>query len=176
MSYWIRIILVFLMAVLASCADRETGQAGSTVSRSFEPGALLVPDKGVRKVRGQVLYMPVYSNIPFQKEKDYDLSAFLAIHNTDLKHRIKITKVTLFNTNGKVVKQFLSGDHLLEPLATAIYSISQKEQSGAGANFIVEWTAENLVTEPLVESIMKDLSGNLGISFLSVGKVIREIQ
>lgn len=94
----------------------------------------------------------------------------------DVDHRIKITKVTLFNTDGRVVKQYQSEGRPLDPLATAVYSISQKDRSGAGANFLVEWTADQPVTEPLIESIMKDLSGNLGISFLSVGKVIREIQ
>jgi hypothetical protein len=40
----------------------------------------------------------------------------------------------------------------------------------------VEWIADHPVNEPLIESVMKDLSGNLGLAFLSHGKVIREIQ
>ncbi|MBN2282688.1 MAG: DUF3124 domain-containing protein [Deltaproteobacteria bacterium] len=41
--------------------------------------------------------------------------------------------------------------------------------------FIVEWMAHQPVNEPLIESVMKDLSGNSGMSFLSTGRVIREI-
>lgn len=75
-----------------------------------------------------------------------------------------------------VVKNFISGDHQLKPFATAISTIPKQDQSGTGANFLVEWTADQPVSEPLIESVMKDLSGNLGLSFLSLGKVIREIQ
>ena len=55
-------------------------------------------------------------------------------------------------------------------------TVPRTDQSGTGANFLVEWISEKPVTEPLVESVMKDLGGNLGLSFLSHGKVIREAQ
>jgi len=120
--------------------------------------------------------MPIYSNIPYQEKQHYDLSAFLAIHNTDLTHQIKITKVDYFNTDGHRVKSFIASDRKINPLATVIFTISKQDQSGTGANFLVEWMADLPVNEPLVESVMKDLSGNLGLSFLSTGRVIREIQ
>jgi len=40
----------------------------------------------------------------------------------------------------------------------------------------VEWMADTPVSEPLIESVMLNLEGNRGISFLSKGKVIREIR
>lgn len=178
MCNWIRFILVlFFVATCASCVDRESATENTPGSAvSFHPETLKIPDGGVRKVRGQVLYMPVYSNIPHTEKKDYDLSAFLAIHNTDMKYPIRITKVSLFNTDGRTVKHFILQDRLLAPFATAIFTIPKQDQSGTGANFLVEWTADQPVNEPLIESVMKDLSGNLGISFLSTGRVIREIQ
>jgi hypothetical protein len=176
-SKWIRISLILLLLVsFISCDNRKSGIGDNRPPVSFNAETLKIPDGGVRKVRGQVLYMPIYSNIPYTEKKNYDLSAFLAVHNTDLKHKIKITKVTLFNTEGMVVKNFISEDHLLNPFATAIFTIPKQDQSGTGANFLVEWIAEQQVNEPLIESVMKDLSGNLGISFLSLGRVIREIQ
>lgn len=120
--------------------------------------------------------MPIYSNIPYKDQKQFDLSAFLAIHNTDLIHPITLTKCDFFNTDGKVVKSFLAAEQKIAPLATAVFNVPQKDQSGTGANFLVEWIADQPVNEPLVESIMKDLSGNLGLSFLSHGRIIREIQ
>ena len=143
---------------------------------SFNSETLKIPDGGVRKVRGQVLYMPIYSNIPYGDKHNLDLSAFLAVHNTDLKHQSKITKADFFNTDGRLVKSFISSDQQINPLATVIFTILQKDQSGTGANFLVEWMADQPVNEPLIESIMKDLSGNRGISFLSQGRIIREIQ
>ncbi|MEQ8214672.1 MAG: DUF3124 domain-containing protein, partial [Smithellaceae bacterium] len=106
----------------------------------------------------------------------FDLSAFLAIHNTDLKKQIKITKIDFFNTDGKFIKSFISADQKINPLATMIILIPQSDQSGTGANFLIEWTADEQVNEPLIESIMKDLSGNKGLAFLSTGRVIREMK
>jgi hypothetical protein len=175
-----KLISVFLILLclspFLSCENRKTGTENNQPPVFFNIETLKIPDGGVRKLRGQVLYMPIYSNIPYTEKKKYDLSAFLAVHNTDLTQKIKITKVTLFNTNGMVVKNFLLEEHLLNPFATAIFTIPRQDQSGTGANFLVEWIAEQPVNEPLIESVMKDLSGNLGISFLSPGKVIREIQ
>ncbi len=177
MAKRIQIILILLIAVtFISCKNQESRTEDSSIPVSFNPETLKIPDKGGRKIRGQVLYMPIYSNIPHMEKQHYDLSAFLAIHNTDLKNPIKITKVVFFNTDGKAVKHFVSADRPLNPLATIIFTISQKDQSGTGANFLVEWMADKPVNEPLIESIMKDLSGNLGLSFLSQGRVIREIK
>ena len=176
MARWVSVIGVLLTVfVFASCKE-QVSTTESPRPTLFNPETLKIPDGGGRKIRGQVLYMPVYSNIPYSEKKNYDLSAFLAIHNTDLKNRIKITRVDFFNTDGKVVDQFIVADQWLAPLATAIFTIPRKDQSGTGANFLVEWMADQPVNEPLIESIMKDLSGNLGLSFLSLGKVIREIQ
>jgi hypothetical protein len=159
--------------LFSSCDDREKDIPPSV---AFDSGTLRIPEGGARKIRGQVLYMPIYSDLPYLENRNFDLSSFLAVHNTDLKHQIKITKVTLFNTDGRVVKQYLSADRLLAPFSTAIFTISKKDRSGTGANFLVEWMADEPVNEPLIESIMKDLSGNLGLAFLSRGKVIREIR
>lgn len=174
---WIRIFFILLFVVsFASCENRKPGTEVKYPTVSFNSETLKIPDGGVRKVRGQVLYMPVYSNIPFIEGKDFDLSAFLAVHNTDLKHQIKITKVMLFNTEGRIVKNFILEPRILNPFATEIFTILKEDQSGRGANFLVEWMADQPVNEPLIESIMKDLSGNKGLSFLSLGRVIREIQ
>jgi hypothetical protein len=178
MKRWIGIALVAaLAAMVAACGGSRDPQGGSDRpgTAAFNPETLKIPDQGGRKIRGQLLYMPIYSNIPYQEDKSYDLSAFLAVHNTDLKNPIRITKVDYFNTDGQIVRSFISGDRQLGPLATAIFTVSKQDKSGVGANFLVEWMADQPVSEPLVESIMKDLAGNLGLSFLSQGRVIREM-
>jgi len=162
--------------IFISCKNEESKTVDNPLSVSISPETLKIPDQGARKLRGQVLYMPVYSNIPHLKKHDYNLSAFLAIHNTDLTYRIKITKVDYFNTDGILIKNFISSDQQIQPLATKIFTIPKEDQSGAGANFLVEWIADKPVNEPLIESVIKDLSGNKGISFLSQGRIIREIE
>jgi hypothetical protein len=177
MIKWIQIILIpLLLVTLTSCKNQESVTGNNSLPVSFNVETLKIPDKGVRKIRGQVLYMPIYSNLPYRDGKQYDLSAFLAIHNTDLKNKITITKVDFFNTNGKLIKHFITAEQQIDPLATVIITIPQKDQSGTGANFLVEWIADTPVNVPLIESIMKDLSGNLGLAFLSTGRIIREIE
>ncbi len=178
---WVKIIpILFLIVTFASCITQESAQKSKTENSSpavsFNPDTLKIPDKGGKKLKGQVLYMPIYSNIPSNYKQQRNLSAFLAIHNTDLNNQIKITKAVFFNTHGKVVKSFISKEQAIKPLATFIMTIPREDQSGTGSNFIVEWIAERSVNEPLIESIMTDLSGNLGLSFLSSGRIIREIQ
>ena len=85
MSKWIRIIFALLLVVtFISCKKHDSRTENSSAPVAFNPETLKIPDKGGRKLRGQVLYMPIYSNIPYQETRDFDLSAFLAIHNTDL--------------------------------------------------------------------------------------------
>ena len=85
MSKWIRIIFALLLVVtFISCKKHDSRTENGSVPVAFNPETLKIPDKGGRKLRGQVLYMPIYSNIPYQEKQDFDLSAFLAIHNTDL--------------------------------------------------------------------------------------------
>lgn len=176
MAKWIQIIFIILLTVTFTSCNNQESRTESSLQPAFNPETLKIPDRGRQKIRGQVLYMPVYSNLPYRTKQTYKLSNFLAIHNTDLKHFIKITKVVFFNTKGNKVKYFISEDLLLNPLETKIITVPEKDQSGTGDCFLVEWMADQPVNEPLIESVMKDLSGNLGMSFLSTGRVIREIQ
>lgn len=176
----IKVILVLLLIVtLISCKSEEPTESkteNTTPLMSFNPDTLRIPDQGGRKLKGQVLYMPIYSNIPSNQKQPLNINAFLAIHNTDLKHDITITKVDFFNTEGRLCKSFLANEQIIKPLATVTFTIPREDQSGTGANFIIEWMARQPVNAPLIESIMTDLSGNLGFSFLSQGRIIREIQ
>jgi hypothetical protein len=169
-------MIILTMISLSSCTGKESPPGDGKTGQTFSPAALKVVDGGISKVSGQVVYVPIYSNIPDRDNKHFDLSAFLAIHNTDLLNTIKITKVLFFNNDGKLVKEFLAAERSLAPLAAVNFNIPQSDTSGTGANFIVEWIADKPVSEPLIESVMLNLEGNKGISFLSRGKVIREIK
>ena len=39
----------------------------------------------------------------------------------------------------------------------------------------VEWVAEEAVYEPVVEALMLNATGNQGVSFISVGRVVSQI-
>jgi hypothetical protein len=108
--------------------------------------------------------------------KMFDMSAFVAIHNTDFIYSIRINKVLFFDTEGKLISNYLERDTLLKPLATISYYVPTSDQSGTGANFILEWVADTLVTEPLIESVMVGFTSGQGVSFISTGKIIRELK
>ena len=124
-----------------ACSDEKSkGDLVVQNHAEFNPNALIVKEDGTaKKVRGQVLYLPVYSNIPYMESgRKYSLSAFVAIHNTDLTNRMTITKVLFFDNDGKPVANYLERDTIIQPLGSTNFFIPENDKSGTGANFIVE--------------------------------------
>ena len=177
-SYFLKVDVAFMLFNLTSCKGKEPIQILQHEHTKFDTGKLLIKeDFSAKKVHGQVLYLPVYSNIPNpEMGEKYDMSEFLAIHNTDFNNVIKITKVLFFDNDGKLISSFLKNDTILNSLGTVTYYIPTSDQSGAGANFIVEWTSQSLVTEPLIESVMVGFTSGQGVSFISQGRIIRELK
>jgi len=171
-------IMICLVSMSACSGNNESPPAALKTAPTFQTDSLTIKDSdSVKKVRGQVLYVPIYSNIPCRGEKLFvDLSAFIAIHNTDLHNAIRLTKVLYFNNDGELVSDFLTKETILRPMASTNYHIPKKDQSGTGANFLIEWRSDTLVSEPLIESVMMDCDTHRGMSFLSKGKIIREIR
>lgn len=161
---------------MASCKEQKPFISIPAEHTKFDINKLRISeDQSTRKVHGQVLYLPVYSNIPNpDMRQTYDMSAFISIHNTDLKSSIKISQVLYFDNDGKLITSFLKNDTIINPLGAVNYYIPASDKSGIGANFLVEWYADSLVTEPLSESVMVGFTSGQGVSFISQGRIIRE--
>jgi hypothetical protein len=171
--------IVVSIVLVVSCKQKELPKpAEVNHNLEFNAKELSIGDNNsLKKIKGQVLYLPVYSTVPyFEKGRKYNLSAFVAIHNTDFNQTIRITKVLFFNNDGKLVSSYLTKDSTLQPLGATNFFVPERDQSGIGANFVVEWVADSLVSEPLIESVMVGLTNGQGVSFLSSGKVVREIK
>ena len=168
----------FLVLSLLSCSHKEAKNEMLKNYRKFDSNEFIINDtNSTKKIRGQILYLPIYSNIPYSNRKGkFDLSSFIAIHNTDFKHSIKLTKVLRFDNEGDLVENYLSKDSVIKPLGAAHFFVPEEAQSGIGANFIVEWVSDSLVNEPLIESVIIGLRSGQGVSFLSTGKLLREIK
>lgn len=178
-SYVVNLLSLLCILSAVSCNKRENQPVMKPVSSiSFDRNTLILKDDSEKKkIRGQVLYIPIYSNVPYHKQsKQFDLSAFVAIHNTDLKYPIRITQVLFFDNNGKPVANYLPKQISVQPLGATNFFIPERDQSGTGANFLVEWVADSPVNEPLIESVMLGLTHGQGVSFSSTGRVIREIK
>jgi hypothetical protein len=170
-------IMICLSAfTLCACSEKKSKKDLAQIHSNFDANTLIVKENSnTKKVRGQVLYLPIYSNIPyFEHGRKFDLSAFVAIHNTDLTGSLKITKVLFFDNDGKLVSNYLHKDSVLQPLGATNFFVPEEDKSGTGANFLVEWVSDTLINEPLIESVMIGLTSGQGVSFSSVGRIIRE--
>jgi hypothetical protein len=105
----------------------------------------------------------------------FNLTVTLSIRNTDLTRPILVTAVRYYDTQGKVVKEYVVQPLPLAPLATTEVIVGELDtRGGSGAKFIVEWSANESVTEPIVEAVMVNSSLSLGLAFVSPGRVIRQ--
>jgi hypothetical protein len=125
----------------------------------------------------QVVYAPVYSDIYHYDEKaTIPLSATLSIRNTDRKQSLYIYLIDYYDTDGNLIRKYLSKPIFLKPLQTDSYVVEFSEsKGGTGANFIIELGGKGKVTPPLIETIMISTQNNMGISFVSQSKIIEEI-
>jgi len=123
---------------------------------------------------GQSIYVPAYSHIySGNSERPFLLTVTLSIRNMDPDHRIKITGVDYYETQGKLLKKYIDTPVILNPLESLRYIIPERDKSGgSGANFVVEWKSDNRVNPPIVESIMIGTQTQQGISFTSRGRVL----
>ncbi|MGD8563019.1 MAG: DUF3124 domain-containing protein [Desulfarculaceae bacterium] len=140
----------------------------------LQPGGA---DSGCKAVKGQTVYVPVYSQIYYyQIKRELNLAVTLSVRNTDMNKPLTITEVVYYDTDGNKLKNYQDKPTKLGPLATAEYVVEEKDtKGGAGANFIVRWTAASPVSQPVIESVMIGTFAGNGISFLSQGRVIEQV-
>jgi hypothetical protein len=124
-------------------------------------------------VEGQTVYVPAYSHINILASgRTYPLSVTLSIRNTDANHPISIEFVKYFDSSGAIVERFVTEPRSLSPMASTEFFIEQRDaRGGGGANFLVRWSAEGPVYEPVIEAVMVGTTGTLGVSFVSKGRV-----
>lgn len=125
--------------------------------------------------KGQLVYVPVYSHV---YHGDYEskllLTGILSIRNTDPAHPITITKADYYDSEGKLVKSYVTAPVTLKPMASTRFIVKESDAGGgSGANFLVQWQADAEVNEPLMEGVMIGTAGQQGISFTSRGLAIK---
>ena len=127
-------------------------------------------------MRGQTLYVPVYSEIPYgDRDQTLDLTVTLSIRNIDRKIAVMLRKVDYYNTKGELVRAYAQEPRVLPPLATVEFVIKASDRSGGiSAGFLVEWESEHLCVPPVVEAVMISTASTQGISFSSQARVVEE--
>ncbi|MDG2012922.1 MAG: DUF3124 domain-containing protein [Pirellulaceae bacterium] len=114
----------------------------------------------------QTVYVPVYSHVYYAGGSALPLAATLSIRNTDPQNACAVNSVQYFDTGGMLVESYLEQPIKLTPLQTIEFLVTGRDVSGgSGANFLVHWSSEPDVNEPMVEVIMVGVDGPRGISF-----------
>ena len=161
-----------LAPIIESVMVSTTGTQGLGFT---SPGRVISGDD-LEKVTGQSVYVPAYSEIFYSdKKRTWDLAVTLAVHNTDAKTPITITSVRYYDTDGNLVKEYLENPVNLNPWATVGILVERRDRrGGVGANFIVDWQADQAVSKPVIETVMVSTSGTQGLGFTGPGRVISQ--
>jgi hypothetical protein len=170
--FYLAIAFIFL----ASCTSSQSPPKSQLNTNQVNSSQKVVTlDKNFQIAMGQTIYVPIYSHIYHEdRQKILNLAATLSIRNTDLNKPIIITSVRYYDSNGKLIKQYLDRPIQLNAIASTDFFIDRADSSGGlGANFIVEWIAQTEVSEPIVEAVMIATESQQGVSFISPGKVIK---
>ncbi len=103
------------------------------------------------------------------------LAATVSIRNVSLRFPLVLESVRYYDSAGKQVRDYLSTPSELGSLATVEFVIQQRDTTGGpGANFLVRWAGSPYMDEPLIEAVMVGQTGNVGISFTSSGRVVKD--
>ncbi|MCR6628953.1 MAG: DUF3124 domain-containing protein [Magnetospirillum sp.] len=131
--------------------------------------------------RGQSVYVPVYSHIwhgnldSKGQPQTLQLSSMLSIRNTDPYDGLTVRSVRYYDTAGRLIREYLPQPARLGPMASTDVFIEHKDDSGgAGANFVVQWSAERPISQPIIEVVNAYFFGPHSLAFTSPGKVIAE--
>jgi len=167
------LLIPAIVSALPACAPGPDQRGAPAPAATLQAANDL---QDVNGVVGQTVYVPVYSHIySYDKKRVIDLAATLSVRNTDERHAIRLESVRYFDSEGKLLKEHLDRPVRLGPMASTDFVVEQRDRAGgSGANFIVEWAAGEEVTSPVIEAVMIGASSQQGISFVSVGRVIRE--
>ena len=125
----------------------------------------------------RTVYVPVYSSIYLGVDIQHnmmELAVTVSVRNVSARQRIVLDHVRYYDSDGRLVREYLSTPGELGALATVEFVVQQLDKAGGpGANFLVQWTGPEGVDEPLIEAVMIGHGGNVGYSFTSAGRAIK---
>ena len=126
-----------------------------------------------RVARSQSVYVPVYSHVYRGNGDVQALETTLSIRNTDPRFQIVVNSIRYYDNDGALLREYLETPVLLDPLASADFLVERRDMAGGvGANFLVDWVAEESVSPPRVETVMVSFEDNRAFAFARSGHPI----
>ena len=121
---------------------------------------------------GQTLYLPIYSHI-WHGEMDRKgqpmkalVSVSVSIRNTDSLKSIRITSAQYYDTDGKMLREYLNSPKTIGPMGTYELFVPRSDDSGgSGANFVISWKSDTPASQPIVEGFHANLPVGRSIAF-----------
>lgn len=155
-------IVYFLLLILTASCD-NTAQYSRAHYPNHNYHFASVDKRSFNSV--EQYYVPVYSSIYGHTGKnEFLLSATLSIRNVGFTDSLFISKIDYYDSEGKLLKKYLDSTVLLKPMASMeVVVASSEKEGGAGANFVVECLGNNILNEPLIQTVMT--TGDLRIGF-----------
>ena len=102
------------------------------------------------------------------------LGGRVVIRNTDPVTGMKVVSARYYNTDGKLLREFLPKPQAIPPLGTYELYVPRSDSSGgSGANFVIDWTAEKPINPPLVEALHADIREARTLIFVTTGRYIQ---
>lgn len=170
--------LAAIMAILVFWGLRANQRLAvlETLQRAPSAPPLQELRGGLRHVAsGQTVYVPVYSHIYAAGGVARLLEVTLSLRNTDLDHPIVIDSIRYYDTEGRQLEEYLEAPVVLGPMASTDFLVEHRDRAGgSGANFLIDWTAEAVVTQPVMEAVMVNVEGNRAFSFVRPGYPISD--
>lgn len=134
-----------------------------------------------QRFAGQSLYLPIYSHLYHGdvnprtgKPSETLVSTHVSIRNTDPAAGLKIVSARYYNTDGKLLREFLPKPQAIPPLGTYELYVPRSDSSGgSGANFIIDWIADKPINPPLVEALHADIREARTLLFVTTARPIQ---
>src|SRR5579864_8380220 len=111
-------------------------------------------------MKGQVLYLPIYSHIRFGdpdrqgKPGMLLVSAMVSIRNVDPRTTIRLVSADYYDSNGTRLKAYVTAPVVIRPLAAyELYVPKSDSSGGSGASFVISWQSGDAAQPPIVEAI-----------------------
>lgn len=167
------------LAVLTAC-DAQPGpnDLGVRVGarkkiQEVEPATVAFSPKA-----GQTIYVPAYSSVSISDNPHvFNLAINLSFRNTDQDATVIVKSVRYYDGDGTLVRNYTPRPIRIGPLASVDFFIKESDKAGGqSACFLVDWIAEDAVTDPIVEAVMIGTANTQGVSFTCQGHVLTDLR
>jgi hypothetical protein len=170
-------VLTLLLACGFTPAE-TTGALSQAVDfrTQFKESLTELPPSSALSAKGTI-YVPAYSRVYGTGDRKLiELSTTLRIDNTSATKPLVLDRIEYFDTTGRLVQRYLNDPVALRPFGSIeIVVPAEDDRGGTAANFIVEWSGNGPIAEPLVEAVMIGSQENTSYSFVSPGRPIRNV-